>query len=417
MIVFLLGLSALAFNQWQINNQLQSTINQEMKKKDGDFEIKSLKKIKSDKQSFYYFSPLKNNKKFYNNNLPLSLYQEKVKDKEEIFIRPVIKKTPLKGVNLVTIHKITYKHELFKLAKSSDKVISHYHIKEDFSPFNLSDLVSGHMDKLAKEVGKHSSGKSFDKSLASKLTEEGSLLSDYFDLSEDKLVLEDKLKIPYKDLFDVVDAKLLEGDLKQEYDLFVSKKKEEEAKRKNEKLVALTFDDGPNPDTTPQVLSLLDKYQAKATFFMMGSKISGNESLVKKIISAGHEIGNHSWDHPDLTKLSEDQVRFQIRNTNDAIAKACGKVPIYLRPPYGATNDNVRRISGLTEVLWTVDTRDWENHNTEAIMANIRSQLQPGGIILMHDIHQTSVNALPTVLDYLKSQGYKCVTVSQVMGH
>nr|WP_306693952.1 polysaccharide deacetylase family protein [Streptococcus didelphis] len=178
----------------------------------------------------------------------------------------------------------------------------------------------------------------------------------------------------------------------------------------------MTFDDGPNPATTPQVLSLLEKYHAKATFFMMGSKIPGNESLVKKVADAGHEIANHSYDHPDLTKLNDQQIKYQINTTNEAISKVIGKRPIYLRPPYGATNDRVRQLAGLTEILWTVDTRDWENRNTNAIMTNIKQQLHPGGIILMHDIHQTSVNALPSVLDYLQKEGYTCVTVSVLMG-
>lgn len=178
--------------------------------------------------------------------------------------------------------------------------------------------------------------------------------------------------------------------------------------------MALTFDDGPDPRTTPQVLDILANYQAKGTFFMMGSKVAGNEALVKRVSEAGHEIGNHSWDHPNLTKLTVDQIQYQVNATNQAISKACGKKPLYLRPPYGATNDTVQRASGLAQMLWTVDTRDWENHSTAGIMDNIKKQLQYGGVVLMHDIHQTTVNALPTVMEYLKAEGYQCVTVSDL---
>lgn len=229
------------------------------------------------------------------------------------------------------------------------------------------------------------------------------------------MLLDDKISLPLSDLFDIVNPDLLEGDIKVAYDDYQKKKEEEQ--QKDKKIVALTFDDGPNPVTTPQVLAILAKYHAKGTFFMLGSKISGNEDLLKKVMEAGHEIGNHSWDHPNLTKLSADQIAFQIKNTNMAIEKVTGKSPIFFRPPYGATNANVQSIAGLTQVLWSVDTRDWENHNTEAILANIKAQLRPGGIVLMHDVHQTTVNALPTVLEYLKSQDYKFVTVSQVLGH
>lgn len=224
------------------------------------------------------------------------------------------------------------------------------------------------------------------------------------------------MSIPLASLFDVINPDFLEGSDKTAYEEYLEEKKAKEAEKEGQKLVALTFDDGPDPVTTPQVLDILAKYQAKGTFFMMGSKVVGHEALVKKVSAAGHDVENHSWDHPDLTTLTVDQIQTQINTTNQAIEKACGKRPVYLRPPYGATNDVVRRASGLKEMLWTVDTRDWENRNTAAIMANVKQQLQPGGVVLMHDIHQTSVDALPSIMEYLKAEGYKCVTLSELYG-
>ncbi|RLU33537.1 polysaccharide deacetylase family protein [Streptococcus iniae] len=401
-------------NNWQINNQVKAIIKSEKKHTERYLSIKSVKSLENGDKTFHYFSPLANSDHFYQDNLPMSVYQKATNDKEDVFIEPIIEETPLKNVKTVTIHEVRYKHGLFQVNKASDQVVSRYHVNEAFEHVRLSQLFKEKEETVNQKLKDLSHGKWNHEHLDA-MTEKKHILTDQFDIASNQLLLDDKISLPLSDLFDIVNPDLLEGDVKVAYDDY--QKKKEEERQRDKKIVALTFDDGPNPVTTPQVLSILDKYHAKGTFFMLGSKISGNEDLVKKVKEAGHEIGNHSWDHPNLTKLSPDQVSFQIKNTNMAIEKVTGKAPIFFRPPYGATNANVQSIVALTQVLWTVDTRDWENHNTEAILANIKAQLRPGGIILMHDVHQTTVNALPTVLDYLKSQDYKFVTVSQVLGH
>ncbi|EGJ27144.1 polysaccharide deacetylase family protein [Streptococcus porcinus] len=412
-----LGLAAYAYHEKQMQKQIASAVITEKKKQLDGPEMKSIKVLKVGNKQFYYLAPLKDNSSFYKENLPLSLYQNLSDKKEIIFIKPEFKDTPLNKVKKVFIHQITYKKELFKLTKKSDKIISSYHLKSDYSQFKVTDLVNGHIDRIAQEIKKLDPEAVFDPSIMGRLSERKGKLSDTLLINEKGIIVQDKKIIPFQNLFDVIDSQYLKGQIKNDYEHYLKKKKEEaDAKASKEKMVALTFDDGPNPATTPKVLELLSKYGAKATFFMMGSKIAGNEALVKKVHDLGNDIGNHSWDHPNLTKLSPDQVKSQIQSTNDAIAKACGQKPIYLRPPYGATNEMVKQASGMNQMLWTVDTRDWENHSTEGIMSNIKSQLQPGGVILMHDIHQTSVDALPTVLEYLKKEGYRCVTISQLMG-
>ncbi|VTS12812.1 polysaccharide deacetylase family protein [Streptococcus pseudoporcinus] len=415
-LVIGLGIATYVYHDKQMQKQIANIVETE-RQVDGS-EIKSTKVLKEGNKQFYYLAPLKDNSAFYKENLPLSFYQNLSDKKEIIFIKPEFKETPLENVKKVFIHQITYEKGLFKITKKSDRVISSYHLKSDYSQFKVTDLVNGHIDRIAQEIKKLDPDTVFDPSIMGNLSEQKKgKLTDSLLISEKGIIVQDKKLIPFQNVFDVINPHYLKGQIKKDYEDYLKKKKEEaKAKASKEKMVALTFDDGPNPATTPKVLELLGKYGAKATFFMMGSKIAGNEALVKKVHDLGNDIGNHSWDHPNLTKLSPDQVKSQIQSTNDAIVKACGQKPVYLRPPYGATNDMVKQASGMSQMLWTVDTRDWENHSTEGIMSNIKSQLQPGGVILMHDIHQTSVDALPTVLEYLKKEGYQCVTLSQLMG-
>ncbi|MCK1203138.1 polysaccharide deacetylase family protein [Streptococcus uberis] len=342
----------------------------------------------------------------------MSLYQNENDQKELIIIKPYLTNTPLRGIKKVSIHKVVYQEGIFSLKKKSDKIISHYHVKEDYSPLNLGDVISGDLNVLKAIIKEVDSSFSTDHIESQNRTELKGILTDGLAFADQELIINQKIHLPYQKLYDITNATYLSETLKNDYDHYMAQKKKQ---LEGQKQVALTFDDGPDPRTTPQVLDMLKKYHAKATFFMLGGKISGNESLVKRIADEGNEVGNHSFDHSNFTKLSHEQIVSQIESTNSLIEKACGKKPFYFRPPYGATDERVKQAVGMSQLLWTVDTKDWENHNTAAIMTNIKNQLRPNGIILMHDIHQTSVNALPTVLDYLVNQGYHFVTVSQLM--
>ncbi|QJU05394.1 hypothetical protein FBF32_04160 [Candidatus Saccharibacteria bacterium oral taxon 488] len=182
------------------------------------------------------------------------------------------------------------------------------------------------------------------------------------------------------------------------------------------KVIALTFDDGPGPYTA-QLLDILDQHGAKATFFLIGSKVSAQASVVRSIHARGHQLGNHSWSHPELPKLSVDQIAGEIDRTNEAIRQATGVKPSILRPPYGAVNGVVLeqiRARGMSSILWSVDTRDWADRNSQIVCSRAVAGAHPGAIILMHDIHQTSVNAVPCILNALKQQGYSFVTIQQL---
>ena len=184
------------------------------------------------------------------------------------------------------------------------------------------------------------------------------------------------------------------------------------------KVIALTFDDGPGPYTA-HLLDILDQYGAKATFFLIGSKVSGQASVVRSIQARGHQLGNHSWSHPELNKVSAEQLANEIDQTNNAIKQAVGTKPNIIRPPYGAFNRAVLeqfRQRGMSAVVWSVDTRDWADRNSEIVCSRAVAGARNGAVILMHDIHQTSVNAVPCILDSLKQQGYSFVTVQNLIG-
>jgi peptidoglycan/xylan/chitin deacetylase (PgdA/CDA1 family) len=183
--------------------------------------------------------------------------------------------------------------------------------------------------------------------------------------------------------------------------------------------VALTFDDGPSAKLTPMLLDILKQRGIKATFFLVGQNAAEYPDIVKREIAEGHEVGNHSWSHPQLTKLSADGVTAQIEKTNAAIRAAIGHDPVVMRPPYGATNARLdRRLNdqyGMKVILWDVDPLDWKYHNSARVEREILSQTKPGSIILVHDIHATSVAAMPDTLDALIAKGYKFVTVSELI--
>ncbi|MDM5248672.1 MULTISPECIES: polysaccharide deacetylase family protein [unclassified Lysinibacillus] len=187
------------------------------------------------------------------------------------------------------------------------------------------------------------------------------------------------------------------------------------AAKGQKKRVALTFDDGPDAKVTPQVLAILKKYDAKATFFMVGTNVSRNPALVEQIYEAGHEIGNHTWNHSKLTNLSTANVKQEVNKTSDAIYKAIGQYPTVFRPPYGATSDKVRSVITMPSILWSIDTLDWKHRNADKILSYVKSSVKDGSIILMHDIHQSTANGLENVILYLQKQGYEFVTVSEIL--
>jgi peptidoglycan-N-acetylglucosamine deacetylase len=183
--------------------------------------------------------------------------------------------------------------------------------------------------------------------------------------------------------------------------------------------VAMTFDDGPSAANTPRLLDMLKQRNIKATFFLIGQNVAANPDIVRRILAEGHEIGNHTWTHPQLSKLGDDRVTTEIAKTQEAIKEASGFTPTLLRPPYGAITPRQREWIenqfGLSVILWSVDPLDWKRPGPSVVTQRILSQARPGAIILSHDIHKQTIDAMPATLDGLIAKGYKFATVSQLI--
>lgn len=181
----------------------------------------------------------------------------------------------------------------------------------------------------------------------------------------------------------------------------------------DKKLVALTFDDGPNYNTN-KILDVLNKYHVPATFFVLGSKIKGNEYILKKMKNSGMEIGNHTYNHLLLTKYKEDKIKKEITDTNNLIFEIIGKEPKLFRPSYGSFNKKIKNISEMPIIIWDIDTLDWKYHNSKKITSRVVNKVKDGDIVLMHDIYSATANALDNIIPMLANKGYSFVTVSDL---
>lgn len=183
--------------------------------------------------------------------------------------------------------------------------------------------------------------------------------------------------------------------------------------------LAMTFDDGPSAQSTPQLLDPLKARRLKATCFLVGQNVQAHPELVRRIVADGHEVGNHTWDHPQLSKPSDEQATAEIQKTQAAIQAACGVIPRLLRPPYGALSKPqhtwIPQRLQLNVIYWSVDTEDWKRPGAAAITRRVLEGARPGAIILQHDIHAQTVDAMAAALDGLLAKGYRLVTVSELI--
>ena len=183
--------------------------------------------------------------------------------------------------------------------------------------------------------------------------------------------------------------------------------------------IALTFDDGPHPKHTTRLLDMLKERGVKATFYVIGQNVVQYPEIMQRMVAEGHEIGNHSYTHPSLNKISAAKLTEEITKANEAILQSCGVRPTTMRPPYGATNAAVtKRLNdefGLTVVMWSVDPQDWKIRKASHVSNHILQNTKSGGILLAHDIHPSTIDAMPAVLDGLLSKGHQFVTVSELI--
>lgn len=179
-------------------------------------------------------------------------------------------------------------------------------------------------------------------------------------------------------------------------------------------MIAFTFDDGPYYSVDSRILDTLQAYGGRATFFIVGSRVNDYKDTLKRIRDSGSEIGNHTFNHKNLEKISPEEVTSQIEMTNDAVEAVTGFRPKLVRVPYGAFKGQVPGLVSYPMIQWNIDTQDWSSKDKDAIAASVLSQARDGSIILMHDLYSATAEAFETVIPLLAAQGYQFVTVSEM---
>ena len=183
--------------------------------------------------------------------------------------------------------------------------------------------------------------------------------------------------------------------------------------------IAMTFDDGPSEKLTPELLDILAQHHIHATFFVIGRNVVEHPEVLRRAVSEGHEIGNHSWSHPAFGKMRDESVRAELRKTDDAIRTAIGVRPVLMRPPYGSITARQKKWInsefGYRTILWDVDPLDWKRPGPTVVTSRIVRETRPGSIILSHDIHPGTIKAMPGTFDQLQAKGFKFVTVSELI--
>ena len=348
--------------------------------------------------------------------------KDNLEDKENlVFYYTEKQDSTLKGIVNRSVMKQVYDLTSSKVEETEKTSLAKVHLTEDGKSFTLDKLFSDASkakEKLIKELTSFLQDKKLEQDKIDQIVKglsDQDLSAWNFDYKDSQIILYpsqavenlDEIALPVSSFFELIQSSYLLDKDAELYKAYFEKK--------NRKVVALTFDDGPNPATTNQALDTLSKYGIKATFFVLGKNVSGNEEILKRMKADGHVIGNHSWSHPVLSKLSLDDAKKQITDTEDALTKVLGSSSKLMRPPYGAITDDIRNSLDLSFIMWNVDSLDWKSKNEAAILTEIQREVKNGSIILMHDIHAETVNALPKVIDYLKGQGYDFVTIPDLL--
>lgn len=182
----------------------------------------------------------------------------------------------------------------------------------------------------------------------------------------------------------------------------------------NQPRVALTFDDGPHPSVTPRILKALEDHQGLGTFFVLGNRVHLERELLRDIFNRGHEIGNHTFEHKQLTLLSENEIMSQMSRAEQAIFDVIGTRTKVMRPPYGAFDDKVAAQMKWPMIMWTLDTLDWDSKDSDAVIKRTLDNIKDGDVVLMHDMYLSTAIACETIIPELVKRGFQLVTVSQL---
>ena len=221
-----------------------------------------------------------------------------------------------------------------------------------------------------------------------------------------------KIVIPYNELKGIIKNKYLKYS---EKDNIKQDNNRDLKEFSNKKLIAFTFDDGPSYIGTNKLLDNLDKYNARVTFFVLGSRVNNYKDTLTKAYKMGNTIGSHTYSHSNLLKLDNYSVIDEIKKTNEAIKNITGSETIYLRPPYGNINSDIKNISNMYTILWDLDTEDWKYKDKDRIADYIVSNAHDGAIVLLHDLYETSVDGALLAMERLEKEGYAFVTIDEMI--
>ena len=221
-----------------------------------------------------------------------------------------------------------------------------------------------------------------------------------------------KIVIPYNELKGIIKNKYLKYS---EKDNIKQDNNRDLKEFSNKKLIAFTFDDGPSYIGTNKLLDNLDKYNARVTFFVLGSRVNNYKDTLTKAYKMGNTIGSHTYSHSNLLKLDNYSVMDEIKKTNETIKNITGSETIYLRPPYGNINSDIKNISNMYTILWDLDTEDWKYKDKDRIADYIVSNAHDGAIVLLHDLYETSVDGALLAMERLEKEGYAFVTIDEMI--
>lgn len=185
----------------------------------------------------------------------------------------------------------------------------------------------------------------------------------------------------------------------------------------NKPMIALTFDDGPHPENTIKILDILNRHNAKATFFMLGDNVQNNQWIPRRVVEQGSEIGTHTVNHKNLNKLCDDDISYEISRSSKLLEEASGTSIKLFRAPYGNANENVKRIAKMQNksiILWNIDTEDWKSKDAKKVSEHVLSNVKEGDIVLMHDLYSSTVEATEIIVEELTNRGYELVTISKL---
>ncbi|MDD2203174.1 MAG: polysaccharide deacetylase family protein [Bacilli bacterium] len=187
-----------------------------------------------------------------------------------------------------------------------------------------------------------------------------------------------------------------------------------EVKQQEKRMVALSYDDGPSKTLTPELLEILKDNDCTATFFVLGNRVKQYSDIIYEVYSAGNEIGNHSFDHSNFANLSESEIKEQLNSTNEAIYEVTNEYPTFFRPPYGSTTEKVKEAADCPIALWSIDSNDWRKISDEDVINNVILSLEDGKIILMHDIHERTIEVSKILIPKIKELGYDIVSIKEL---